>query len=106
MSPWEKLLWLQANAHEVHVMVNGHRGGYETVAFTLKHGDEGLFDPDEADVEAECIRRNEMVIVQVYPHTPIGFYRIGHYDLRAAIEKAYELTKKDLEAYRAREASQ
>lgn len=98
MTPWEKLLWLQANAHEVDVRLNDHRGGYETVAFALEHGDKGLFDAREADIKAECIRRNELVIVQVYPSTPIGFYRIGHYDLGAAIDTAYELTNKRLEA--------
>lgn len=105
MTSWEKLLWLQANAHEVDVRINDHRGGYETVAFALEHGDRGLFDANEADVQAECIRRNELVIVQVYPHTPIGFYRVGHYNLGAAIDAAYELSKKSLEAAAARVAS-
>lgn len=90
MTHWEKLEWLKANTHEVHITVNEHRGYYETVAQHLQTRDEDLFDPEDANIKAECIRRNEIAIVQVYPDTPISFYRVGHYDLGAAIDVAYD----------------
>jgi len=96
MTPWEKLAWLHEHAHIVHVETNDHRAYYETVAQVLATRDEHLFDDDEEDVRAECIRRNELVRVQVYPQTPIGFYIIGHYDLAAAVDKAYEVVHKEL----------
>lgn len=89
MTPWEKLEWLKANTHEIHITVNGHRGYYETVEQDLQR-DEDLFDPEDSAIKAECIRRNELTVVQVYPDTPIGFYRVGHYDLAEAVGVAYD----------------
>lgn len=97
MTPWEKLEWLEKNAHNVHVETNGHRSYYETVAQRIESGaEDGLFEDDAADVKAECIKRNEMTIVQVYPITPIGFYRVGHYDMWKAIEIAYDCVIKEV----------
>jgi hypothetical protein len=93
---WEKLLWMQQHAHTVHVDVNEHRTYYETAAQNFETRDADVFDADDDDVKAECVRRNEMVSVQVYPITPIGFFRIVHYDLGKAIEIAYDCVVKDL----------
>lgn len=96
MTPWDKLLWMQKHALLVSVEVNEHKVYYETAAETLETRDAELFDEDEADLRAECIRRNELVVVQVYPSTPVGFYRVGHYDLDVAVDRAYEATHAEL----------
>lgn len=97
MTPWEMLEWLRADTLEVHVSINPQRAYYETVQQYAHRGDRGdrLFD-DKA-VEAEAIRRNELVEVQVYPDTPIGFHTVAHYDTGEAIRLMYETIKADRE---------
>jgi hypothetical protein len=40
------------------------------------------------EVRAEMIRLNTVVDVQFYPDTPVGFYRVAHYDIDAALDAA------------------
>jgi hypothetical protein len=98
MTPWEKLGLLQKHALVVHVDMNEHRVYYDTLESSLATRDEDLFDASDADVKAECLRRGQLVVVQVYTVTPIGFYRVGHYDLGAAIDAVYDACRKDLPA--------
>jgi hypothetical protein len=46
------------------------------------------------DVRAECERRNELVTVQCYPDTPIGFIAIGHWDIAQAVDRMHEIVSR------------
>ena len=74
----------------VYVQVNVHRDVYETAAQWWETQDicsDSLSDTPP-EVRAEMIRLNTVVDVQFYPHTPVGFYRVAHYDLDAALDAA------------------
>jgi hypothetical protein len=74
----------------VYVQVNVHRDVYETAEQWWETqdicGDSLKFTPPE--VRAEMIRLNTVVDVQFYPDTPVGFYRVAHHDLDAALGAA------------------
>lgn len=93
---WADMLeWLQEQCVHVSVEVNEHRVYYETVEQSLAGRYQDLFDADEAELRAECVRKNELVVVQVYPDTPIGFYQVGNWHLGRAVRAAYEAVKKE-----------
>jgi hypothetical protein len=67
----------------VYVEVNEHRDVYETVEQKLADEEAREIDPE---VRAKMIELNTIVRIQFYPHTPVGFYVIHHYDLEAALD--------------------
>ena len=70
----------------VFVTVNEHRDYYQDVATFL--ADRGVEEREiDADVQAEMIARDTCVQVQAYPHTPIGFYLVYHWDLGTALQQ-------------------
>ena len=50
-------------------------------------------DDIESDVLNKMIETNTMIELQFYPDTPIGFYKIYHYDLEQAIDIALNSIK-------------
>lgn len=71
----------------VHLTVNDHRNVYETAAQAL----EGLRDfarDVPPDVLAKIIETDTLIDLHFYPETPIGFYKVLHYDLDAALDEA------------------
>ena len=74
----------------VYVQVNVHRDVYDTAAQWWDNqdacGDSLRETPPE--VRAEMIRTDTVVDVQFYPSTPVGFYRVAHFDLDAALDAA------------------
>lgn len=74
----------------VRVEVNEHRDYYMTAEASLTELDERGDRPLEIapEVRAEMIRTNTIVNLHFYPHTPIGFYEIYHYDLDTALDEA------------------
>ena len=72
---------------EIAIMFNEHRNSYHDVSTWL---DFLQVDEDEASPEVvrEMIARDQVVNVQFYPDTPVGFLRVLHYDLEMALEKA------------------
>lgn len=69
----------------VRITVNGHRDYYETVEQHLSEEDLEDIDPN---VYQKMKELNKIVVIQYYPDTPIGFYKIYHYDIEMAIDKA------------------
>jgi hypothetical protein len=74
----------------VHVTVNDHRDYCMTAEAHLKELDERGDHPLEIapEVRARMILTDTIVNLHFYPHTPIGFYEIYHYDLDKALDKA------------------
>ena len=74
----------------VHITVNGHRDYYETVEQYFE--EDPMMEKDFEDIEANVYEKmkelNTIVELQYYPDTPVGFYKIYHYDIEKAIDEA------------------
>ncbi|RTL06354.1 hypothetical protein EKK58_05230 [Candidatus Dependentiae bacterium] len=73
----------------VYVTANEHRDGYETPAQWLEQhlgAPASLEISDE--VQAGILASGTIINVQFYPETPVGFYRIVHYDMDKALDEA------------------
>jgi hypothetical protein len=69
----------------VYLNVNAHRDNYETAELALDAFDDFVIEPE---VRAKIIETNTLIDLHFYPDTPIGFYKVLHYDLEAAIDEA------------------
>lgn len=73
---------------EVTVTINEHHNYHTTVCDELRDMEQhGPLDIDP-EVRAKMLELDTMVRVQFYPSTPVGFYRVYHYDIDAALTKA------------------
>lgn len=79
----------------VTVEFNDHTTNYQTVADCLAANFGGRYDDIDDRVKAEMIKHSRIVEVQFYPHTPIGFYVIVHYDLNEALDEALEIAREE-----------
>jgi len=74
----------------VHITINSHRDYYETVEQHFKSNP--IIQEDLEDIPKEVyekmIELNTIIELQFYPDTPIGSYKIYHYDLEMAIDEA------------------
>jgi hypothetical protein len=65
-----------------------HKDYYQTVAAFLEEqernrGESLDIDPD---VRKIMVERNHMITLHAYPHTPIGFYTVYHWDMVEAVD--------------------
>ena len=74
----------------VHLSVNTHRDFYESVEQHITTEERQEID---ADVFAEMVARDAVVEVHFYPDTPVGFFRIHHYDIDEAMQIALDVAK-------------
>jgi hypothetical protein len=79
-------------------MVNQHRDVFDAVPKFLEDMEtcnpsalEGL----DAAIKQRMIDTDTIVEVQFYPDTPVGFYRVLHHDLNAALAEAVKLIEQD-----------
>jgi hypothetical protein len=71
----------------VHLAVNEHRDYYETVHARLAMLEACTDGLDiEPNVRAKMCATDTMIDLQCYPLTPIGFRRVLHYELDAALD--------------------
>lgn len=71
----------------VHLTINNHRDYYQKIEeFVSEHSVEA----DDGVIE-KIIETDTIVELQFYPHTPIGFYIVHHYDIDLAIAEALEI---------------
>jgi hypothetical protein len=71
--------------------INEHKNVYESVEDYLN---ESLCDFREQipnDIYKEIVRTDNLVHLQFYPNTPVGFYIVLHYDLDMAINEALKV---------------
>ena len=80
----------------VTVNYNQHKDFYQSVESYLNAQERYNDDPmiPDAIIRKEMIERNQMVCIQAYPNTPIGFYLVYHWDLDTAIDEMLEAIKK------------
>jgi hypothetical protein len=70
----------------VHMTVNDHRNMYESIEDAID-GLESFGFEIEPSIRARIIETDTLVELQAYPDTPIGFYKVLHYDLDAALDE-------------------
>lgn len=68
----------------LYIEYNEHKTSYETVKEYIE--ERGIEDEEIIDKE-ECIKKDILYSLQVYPKTPIGFYKIYSYNLEKAINE-------------------
>jgi hypothetical protein len=71
----------------VHLTVNDHRNVYETAAQALEDLHDFAKDVPP-NVLAKIIETDTLIDLHFYPDTSIGFYKVLHYDLDAALDEA------------------
>ena len=72
----------------VSITVNQHRDYYQSVKDYIEEQaqlDEDLIEEIGLDVYEEMQKTNTVIEIQAYPDTPIGSYRILHYDIDKAV---------------------
>lgn len=69
--------------------INCHKDGYDTVEEYLKgYPHESFINDIEQEVYDKMIERDTIIELQIYPDTPIGFYKIYGYDLDMVLDEA------------------
>jgi len=76
----------------VYLYVNDHRNLYQTAAEWLDD-QTSLGVGVDAETRQMMIDRDTIVDLQFYPSTPIGFYRVLHWNLDDAIRHGLECIK-------------
>jgi len=71
--------------YSVHLTINGHRDYYKTAGQYFNKNPEEDIEPDVYEKMKEL---DTIIELQYYPDTPVGFYKIYHYDLERAIDEA------------------
>lgn len=73
----------------VSITVNQHRDYYQSVKDYIEERaqlDEDLIEEIGLDVYEKMQKTNTVIEIQAYPDTPIGSYRIFHYDIDKAVQ--------------------
>lgn len=84
-----KLEWLRDNTCSFGIEFNEHRNYYQTIEQLLDDERPSRYAVD-ATLRAEILAAGQIVLVQCYPSTPIGFFCVAHHDVEKAIDAAYE----------------
>ena len=82
----------------VEIGVNNHRDYYLTVKEYIEEAamlDEELLNELDGDVYKKMIETNTIIEVHAYPNTPIGSYKLYHYDIDKAVELMIETIKQN-----------
>lgn len=79
---------------EVSLVINEHRNNYFTVEDWLEELDIQGVPPE---VMEEMCKRDVVVDLWFYPDTPVGFYRVLHYDVEAAVDIALNILEASVE---------
>ena len=77
----------------VYVSVNEHRDCYQTVKQKLDDIDRQDYLVIPKNILDKMIETNIWIEIQYYPETPIGFFKIYHWNLDKALDKALESLK-------------
>lgn len=77
----------------VFLRANEHKDYYQTVEQYLIEQiiDQAEIDEIGKDVWNKMIELDTIFILQFYPNTPVGFYKIFHYDYDKLIKKALDI---------------
>lgn len=91
----DKLLLLESKCKAlISLEINSHKNYYMKVEdFLLDEFDDKthLLNEVGTDVFNKMVELDKIVELQFYPNTPIGFYKIYHFDIDMALERALEI---------------
>lgn len=82
----------------VFLEINSHWNYYQTAEMALEETfkmKKNLKKGIHPLVLKGMIEQNKIICLQFYPHTPIGFYILYHYDYDEIIKEAKEILKKE-----------
>lgn len=79
---------------EVSVEVNTHRNYYESVGQYVRGARDLGEIPDS--IFYEMVKRDTVVKVQFYTHTPVGFFSVLHYDVNEALDMAVKIAEREV----------
>jgi hypothetical protein len=99
MNTTDKLKLLLARCRcGVFLQVNQHRDFDQTAEQALEEMNEQECPPDLSDdVRGGILATDTIIELQFYPDTPIGFHKIVHFDLDAALDQALEVLDAEAE---------
>ena len=66
------------------ISVNEHKDCYQSVEDYLTESEAEV----SQDIRQQMIELDRVVCVHFYPHTPIGFYQVYHWDVDKAVDEA------------------
>lgn len=88
MTTFEKLKWMAENAKcGFYLTHNQHKDYYETAETYIK--DREWEDEVSEGALEKIIELDETWELQIYTHTPIGSYRLIHWNLEALVDEIY-----------------
>jgi hypothetical protein len=89
MTTQEKLQSLISRCKaSVSIEINQHRDYYLTIEESIaEYGDGKEKDNIDSEVFAKMIESDTCVEIQFYPRTPIGFFKVYHYDVDLALDE-------------------
>lgn len=71
----------------VYLTINDHCTVYQSINEALiGYASEGFEIPSE--VQAKIVETDTLIDLQFYPDTPVGYFRVIHYDLDLALNEA------------------
>ena len=77
----------------IEIRINEHLNYYENVGEYLRNSD--LLEVEE-DTISNMVKNNSVVVITMYPDTPVAFHTVYHYKLSLAIDEAIKfLTEKE-----------
>jgi hypothetical protein len=90
----KRVAWLVANAVYVSLDCNEHKTGYRTAAQEFEEDDHNPrarrnFGDVEPEERAECIAKDQICQLYIYPDTPIGSVIFTHADPDICVEAGY-----------------
>lgn len=77
----------------IYVTINGHKNDYQSVEGYIKDfiTDLKIGNDEDVDISTEVydkmVALDTIIEIQAYNHTPVGFYKIYHYDYEKAVEE-------------------
>jgi hypothetical protein len=79
------LEWLIERCVSVHCSFNAHRDYHQTAAEVFAEDDTSrprarMLDGMDPEVRDQCIARDSLLELQIYPNTPVGFNLYHHWN--------------------------
>ena len=90
----ERLIYLSSKCKGgIILTIDGHKGCCTTIDKYINTPEFcGCKDGDIEDwIKDKIIELNTIVELQFYPDSPIGFYKIYHYDIEMAVDNAIKI---------------
>lgn len=94
-----RFAWMVANALHVSLDCNDHKNSYRTAAQEFQDDDQQRpgtrnFGDVTAEDRDECIAKDQICQLYIYPNTPVGSVVFTHADPEVCVERGYQWLRK------------